>query len=268
MRIHGCLAVKMSVQETTPHELALPQKVGSTKRQREEIQEINFQNAPSAKVLRGFLSPEECQTIVEQAHSFGMEGCSSAFRQVNRVAAKSTDVAKMLFERAKPFLDAPSLHLRAGSTAIPEGIKPSANLESGVWTASSINEVFRICRYEAGDFFFPHYDEAFQRSKYEQSFQTIMVYLNDGDFEGGATRFYDDSQKHYCKGDPSKVIESFRPRMGDTIIFYSQLTHDGEPLTSGEKYILRSEIMYSLDERDRRPKYESDHADDIPPELW
>ena len=70
-----------------------------------------------------------------------------------------------------------------------------------------------------------------------------MIYLND-DFEGGATRFFKEDQPHYCPGDPDKVIYSFRPTVGDALVFNSCITHDGAKLSQGEKYILRSEVMY------------------------
>lgn len=63
----------------------------------------------------------------------------------------------------------------------------------------------------------------------ERSFYTFMIYLNAG-FKGGATAF-----------------EGFEisPQIGDGIFFSQELEHAGLPVTSGRKYILRTDIMYS-----------------------
>jgi len=72
-----------------------------------------------------------------------------------------------------------------------------------------------------------------------------MLYLND-DFEGGATNFYQENQLHYRQADPDKVIYSFRPQAGDALIFNSAILHAGEQVVKGNKYIMRSEVMYSF----------------------
>jgi len=70
-----------------------------------------------------------------------------------------------------------------------------------------------------------------------------MVYLNspkNGDFEGGSTFFYAE--------DKSTVMHEIVPHAGSAIMFFqydpSQLLHSGEEITSGKKYILRTDIMY------------------------
>jgi len=75
--------------------------------------------------------------------------------------------------------------------------------------------------------------------------KTFMLYLND-DFEGGATNFYQENQLHYRQADPDKLIYSFRPQAGDALIFNSAILHAGEQVVKGNKYIMRSEVMYSF----------------------
>jgi prolyl 4-hydroxylase len=65
----------------------------------------------------------------------------------------------------------------------------------------------------------------------EQSMLTFMLYLN-GDFEGGETNFQ------------SGV--SVKPETGMVLVFRHALFHEGAAVTSGRKYVLRSDVMFSL----------------------
>jgi len=211
----------------------------------------------AAFVLQNFLTPNECQDFIHQAEMLGLSHCgySKRIRQTRRVAAASNEVARVLFDRLKPFLSeeegrqndntSPSSNIdlsRKLSTAwYPEGV--SKSMRPYDWHPMGLNPTFRICRYDKGGFFFPHHDGGFFVNEFHQSIKTFMVYLND-DFEGGETRFYNELQRHYQKPDPDHAIYSYRPRAGDALIFNSHITHDGGRLLNGQKYIMRSEIMY------------------------
>ncbi len=95
--------------------------------------------------------------------------------------------------------------------------------------AVGLNERFRFYRYEPGEYFKWHFDGAFERSPVERSLLTLMVYLNE-DCEGGATQFYD-------FGD---VV----PRTGMALFFEHDVYHQGAPVTSGRKYVARTDVMY------------------------
>lgn len=97
--------------------------------------------------------------------------------------------------------------------------------------AVGVNERFRCYRYEPGQRFAPHYDGAFRRSATERSELTFMVYLND-DFAGGQTAFHD-------------FDVTVRPEAGMALVFQHQLLHEGCVVTSGVKYVLRSDVMYA-----------------------
>jgi prolyl 4-hydroxylase len=92
------------------------------------------------------------------------------------------------------------------------------------------NERFRCYRYEPGQKFAAHYDGAFERNAQERSLLTLIVYLND-DFGGGTTEFLD-FEIHA------------RPRTGTALLFQHFLLHEGCTVTSGKKYVLRSDVMY------------------------
>jgi len=75
-------------------------------------------------------------------------------------------------------------------------------------------------------------------SETEQSKLTFMIYLNGSeDFEGGRTLFFNSKEA-------DTIIGSYCPQKGDLIVFDHNLWHSGETVRSGEKYILRSDIIY------------------------
>ena len=98
--------------------------------------------------------------------------------------------------------------------------------------ALGLNERLRFYRYEAGQMFAPHVDGYYRRPNGEQSLLTWMIYLND-DFTGGETKFY---------GAEVEV----KPETGMMLVFRHALLHEGAEVRAGRKYVLRSDIMFSL----------------------
>jgi predicted 2-oxoglutarate/Fe(II)-dependent dioxygenase YbiX len=98
------------------------------------------------------------------------------------------------------------------------------------WKASGINERLRFYRYEPGQRFAYHQDGFYQRSPDERSFLTILLYLNDN-FKGGETAFRDPE-------------ESFQPQTGSALIFPHNRWHEGRPILSGTKYVLRTDVLF------------------------
>lgn len=81
----------------------------------------------------------------------------------------------------------------------------------------------QLVRYSPGGHYRAHSDVG-RRTR--NRYYTVLCYLND-DFAGGNTRF------------PS-LDYSVTPRCGKAILFPSAYQHCGEPVTSGEKYIIVS----------------------------
>jgi hypothetical protein len=46
-------------------------------------------------------------------------------------------------------------------------------------------------------------------------------------------------------GHPEKFIE-IKPRTGDVLMFRHELWHEGRPIQSGEKYVLRTDLFYRI----------------------
>jgi hypothetical protein len=190
-----------------------------------------------------------------QAEALGMSdsGYSKSIRITDRVVAFSEALGRALFERIRAQLGegitieerkiTHPLHCPPASVVPSQRGIAASDYQAGAWQPHDLNECFRICRYRPGGFFAPHHDGGFNRNSKQRSLKTIMVYLND-EYDGGNTNFYNETQSHYSEPDSSKVEHSFRPTKGSCLIFNSAITHDGQPLQSGQKWILRSEIMY------------------------
>ena len=56
-----------------------------------------------------------------------------------------------------------------------------------------------------------------------------MIYLNEG-FEGGETVF--------------QRFLGVKPACGKALVFFHRQLHEGAPVVSGRKYVLRTDVMY------------------------
>jgi predicted 2-oxoglutarate/Fe(II)-dependent dioxygenase YbiX len=167
-----------------------------------------------------FLSPRECSDFIRMTHDAGYTEAPITthrgfamrpdIRNNTRVMVDDVALAARLWERMKRF--APLEHPRIGT-----------------WRPHGLNERFRFYRYTEGQYFKWHSDGPFIRSEEELSLFTAMVYLNDA-FEGGTTDFADG---------PSIV-----PQRGMLLLFEHSLVHQGAPVHSGFKYVLRTDVMY------------------------
>lgn len=108
-----------------------------------------------------------------------------------------------------------------------KGILPTEPATTGC------NDHFRFSKYWPGQEFRPHRDGINQDAKGHRAKYTVNIFLN-GDFTGGATEFYDDA------GQP---VFTAVPKAGRGMIFDNQMIHAGEKVQSGNKYLIRTDIM-------------------------
>jgi predicted 2-oxoglutarate/Fe(II)-dependent dioxygenase YbiX len=166
----------------------------------------------------GVLSPAECRALIERIEAgrpvlapittgrgFVVD---TETRNNSRVIFDDPELASLLYARVAPHVPEEVMSMRVVGA----------------------NERLRCYKYEEGQWFKPHYDGAFHRSKTERSLYTYMVYLNDG-FEGGETSFLD-------------LKVDVQPKPGRALLFQHFLLHEGREVRRGIKYAVRSDIMY------------------------
>ncbi len=175
-------------------------------------------SAPLVFTIADVMTAEECARMRGRIDALGPTDAPITtargfvmrpdIRNNERVIIDDVELARDLFERVRAAVPARLFDRRAVGA----------------------NERFRCYRYSPGQRFAPHYDGAFARDATERSELTFMVYLNEG-FGGGTTRFHD-------------YDIDVRPRTGHALLFQHRLLHEGCEVTSGTKYVLRSDIMY------------------------
>ena len=176
-------------------------------------------SAPLVFTVADVLGHEECAHMRARIDELGPEDApittargyvmNKNIRNNRRVIIDDVALARDLFERVRPHVPARLFDRRVVGA----------------------NERFRCYRYDPGQRFAPHFDGCFARDASERSELTFMVYLNE-DFGGGTTRFHD-------------YDIDVRPRTGQALLFQHRLLHEGCVVTSGAKYVLRSDVMYS-----------------------
>lgn len=178
------------------------------------------------QLFRHVLSRGECEEMIQRFESIGYESAQRAYpasyRNNDRIVLDDQELGRSLFERLKQCLP-PRLVDSAGQG----------------WRLVGLNERFRCCRYQTGQWFHIHRDGVYQRSEQVRSCLTFMIYLNGAEeFQGGDTRFFE------SKDSESPLLSRVAPEQGSLIVFNHDLWHDGETVTKGRKYILRSDILY------------------------
>jgi len=178
------------------------------------MEKINYGAGLTA--IEGYLSVEECHDYIKLSESMGYELASiqtpqgpkfiQDVRNNDRITFDDQALAAALFERAQPFL-------------------PGTLNE---WSLLGLNERFRFYRYTPGQYFKWHKDGFFCRTDNEVSLLSFLIYLNDG-YEGGNTEFQ---------------WEIVKPKIGMVLFFPHAMRHQGAPILSGAKYVLRSDVMY------------------------
>jgi hypothetical protein len=172
-------------------------------------------------VIRGFLSPQECDEFIIAAEDTGFEDAPIT-------TGSGFVMRKDIRDNARVMIDDPSLAVRWWERA-----RPLLAAEWFGWRVVGFNERFRYYRYDVDQRFALHSDGYFQRDNGERSHFTFMVYLNDG-FAGGTTNFHH-----------RREVLRVEPEQGMALVFAHKLLHEGAPVESGRKYVLRTDVMYT-----------------------
>jgi len=219
-------------------------------------QRVEVPGVPGAFLLVNALTPRECEQLlgVSEAMGYTEDAAVSLGRDVrhNETCAWIADDATIqghIFERVKHLLPA----------------------EVGGGAVAGLNQRWRLYKYGEQDIFRPHTDGAWSGSavvngrlqqdafgdRYSQL--TFLIYLND-DFEGGATTFFlsEDTQcdvtggsRGGSGGGRKKVSRGVKVAQGSVLCFFHgqhplSPLHEGSLVTSGTKYVARSDVLYML----------------------
>jgi len=211
---------------------------------RPKIEEKVLEKEKDAFILSNVLSRAECESLIHLSERHGYVMLMSAERggkgRTNtRVLTHDESLAATLFERVKELL--------------PQTYRlTDGRLWNEEWELIGLNERFRWCKYVEGQSFKNiHCDKRVSLPKQGRfSFFTVNIYLNGhgASYEGGRTIFFD--QKGWSPNGKSPNYEetsALAAQTGDVMVFnhYPQkYPHCGEMLSSGTKYLLRSDVMY------------------------
>jgi hypothetical protein len=169
---------------------------------------------PNLTLFTNFLSPKECQEVIDQA---------SNSLQKSKVIGEGDDC---VYHESRTNL---GTFLNNGSSPVVDRICEHISILTGI--PVEYGEPMQISRYEVGEEYKPHYDHFEEDNRSSgQRVATFLIYLNTPE-DGGETTFPD------AKIDVQAV-------MGNAILFRypkansSELTlHGGTPVKAGVKWI-------------------------------
>eukprot|EP01116_Phalansterium_solitarium_P013387 TRINITY_DN30746_c0_g1_i1.p1 TRINITY_DN30746_c0_g1~~TRINITY_DN30746_c0_g1_i1.p1 ORF type:complete len:292 (+),score=62.25 TRINITY_DN30746_c0_g1_i1:295-1170(+) len=213
------------------------------------------QIVPNGFVLSNVFSPMECRFYIGEFDRRAAEGepesldwsrqqngAQQTYRRVDRIAARSPEFAALLWRRIAPHL--PDLSVDVNDSVVAEapvyaGGCFTRGMYRGRWQPLELNDLIRFCKYNPGGLFGAHRDGIYIRSDTQRSMYTVMLYLNS-DFEGGETNFLHGADEEHVQG----VSYSLKPEAGSCLVFLQDLLHEGLPLLSGLKYMLRTDLVF------------------------
>jgi len=185
-----------------------------------------YWSADNVATIAGFLSAAECDDYIRLGEATG-------FEEAPITTSRGMMIMKDVRNNDRVMIDDPARAL-ALYQRLSDDLAPRFQR---IWTPVAFNERLRLYRYDIGQQFDWHRDGYFQRPNGERSFFTFMVYLND-DFDGGATSFSDDGFRF-----PGGMLR-ITPAKGMGLLFHHPILHRGDPVTTGRKYVLRTDVMY------------------------
>ena len=199
------------------------------------IKRLNCEDVPGAWQLHDVLSTDECDRLVELSNALGYHGDApvslprSVRHNDNFTWVVDESVDGPIWERCKDFFETSSY-----TSLRPRGL----------------NARFRFYRYGTGDYFAPHADGAWPGSRIINgqlvhnaygdriSEMTLLIFLTDG-YTGGRTMFQTQGGGLVGVATPKGAMLCF-PHGSNP----QHCIHAGEAVTSGHKYIIRTDILF------------------------
>jgi len=216
-----------------------------------QIERRELPQVPGAFQLLNVLSKDECDRLIKISEQLGF--LPDAAVSLPRSVRHNDSLTWIVDEQTDGTIWQRIAHLVDDRQAIFGGSK-----------ALGINARFRFYRYSADDYFKPHSDGAWPGSRIindelianaypdRYSQMTFLILLSEN-FEGGATRFLvnaDDPTQPAKAGDKMANVD-IRTPAGSVLCFPHGMhplhcIHSSVPITSGVKYIIRSDLLFEL----------------------
>lgn len=199
----------------------------------------------SVWVVPDFLQASECQAWIDFVDEGGTAAASSktrksrleyiqhpatkyvANRECFRWQRNDPSVAKVVFDRMQ-------------SSGVLRELQAKVQFGSVSYGPCACNPNIRIYKYDKGMAFGRHVDGSHHVEGIGMTEVTVLVCLSD--CQGGSTRFYPANS-----GKNAKSI-AFAPQKGALLVHVHGdrcLEHEADPVVSGLKYILRTDIVYA-----------------------
>jgi predicted 2-oxoglutarate/Fe(II)-dependent dioxygenase YbiX len=172
--------------------------------------------SPKTWIIEEFLSARECEDLILFSETKGFDEAEVSLSSGSKMMKGVRNNYRLIYED------------KGLAQKLWGKLAPFCPVQLDDWQALGLNERFRFYRYEEGQRFKRHMDGRFKRNEQEESRITFMIYLND-DFLGGETKFDD---------------ISVRPKTGTALCFIHEQKHEGMPILSQAKYVLRSDVIY------------------------
>jgi len=206
--------------------------------------------------LKNFLRPEECTELIDRSLSSGFKpsppsggGHGRTGREDARnnkyTVIEDAKLAEKLFSRIRNDIPQDLTFLGSSNYFSSAG--------GAEWKPVGVIERLRFYRYDRGEVYPEHMDGSFRRTitdangqqVQQQSFLTLLVYLNE-EFEGGQTQFWPDKQHCRFLRDVELKIPKVvvTPTTGTALLNSHCILHQGDTVTSGTKYVMRTDVIY------------------------
>lgn len=178
---------------------------------------------------KNLLSSSECERLIALSNSKGFEEAPvnyygemkkiSSIRNNERLEYRDHQLAKTLEDKLQTQL------------------KETFPFNFERFSYSQLNDHFRFYKYKPEQYFKPHVDGHILDGENESQI-TALFYLNTTN--GGETIL----MPHGVREKSSYI--TIHPEVGDVLLFEHGMWHEGKSVTSGEKYVLRSDLFYKF----------------------
>lgn len=216
-----------------------------------DIKRVDLDSVPGAFQLLNVLSKEECQQFINITESLGY--LPDAAVSLPRHVRHNDNVTWVADELTINTIWQRCQHLFTDNQNIFNGSR-----------ALGLNGRFRFYRYKQGDFFKTHSDGAWPGSRVIDgqlqadafgdrfSQMTFLILLTE-DFEGGSTQFIVNKDDPWlpAKYNGNTITIDVRTPAGSVLCFPHGMhplhrLHSSQQITSGIKYVIRTDVLFEL----------------------